>query len=436
MSSEIQSVRSSGAVITATGLGKTYRMYQKPSDRLWQYLWPSQKPWFKDFVALKGVDLEIQKGEVFGIVGVNGAGKSTLLQLLAGTLKQSHGSVKIQGRVAAILELGSGFNPEFTGRENIYLNAATLGLSKSEIEDRIDSIIDFASIGQHIDQPVKTYSSGMIVRLAFSIATSVDADILIIDEALSVGDGAFRRRSFDRIMQIKQCGTTILFCSHVLFHVEAFCDRALWLHGGEVQKLGTVPEVLRPYEEFIDAYEKNPNTPPLSDHAFADSKVLTTVIEPSAQAGTMTGDSRMLSVDVWLDGQHGTELHGVSLLSRLDVQIAFQSDPVIAAPTAALVFSSESGKILGSCLSHSQHLVFERDGTGRGVARIRVEKIPLNKGRYRVGVYLFCENGLHGYAMADPVAHIHLDHHGLEPGPWLIDAAWVSDYFPPGKVIS
>jgi lipopolysaccharide transport system ATP-binding protein len=420
MSSEMHSNLTSEPVIRVEGAGKTYRMYRQPADRLWQHLWPGRKPWFQDFVALEDVSLELRRGEVMGIVGVNGAGKSTLLQLVTGTIQPTQGSVQTRGRVAAILELGSGFNPEFTGRENIYLNAATLGLSKSEIESRIDSIIDFAGIGLHIDQPVKTYSSGMVVRLAFSIATSVDADILIIDEALSVGDGAFRRRSFDRIMQIKQSGTTILFCSHVVFHVEAFCDRALWLHRGKVQMLGQVSEVLRPYEEFIDVYENDVNALPFGEHKRTSAtEELTT-----AEAVTPLGDARILSVQVRLDGVLGTELHGQSQSSRLEVEIEFASDPKIAPPTAALVFSSESGKILGSSISHTQGLVFERTESGAGVARITIERIPLNKGRYRVGVYLFCENGLHGYAMADPVAHIQLQHPGVEQGVLLLSGTW------------
>jgi lipopolysaccharide transport system ATP-binding protein len=427
MSSEI-TPSMSAPVISVDNAGKTFRMYRQPSDRLWQHLWPSQTDWFQDFVALEGVSLKLRRGEVLGIVGVNGAGKSTLLQLVTGTIKPTHGSVQIQGRVAAILELGSGFNPEFSGRENIYLNAATLGLSKAEIEIRLDAIIDFAGIGIHIDQPVKTYSSGMVVRLAFSIATSVDADILIIDEALSVGDGAFRRRSFDRIMEIKKKGTTILFCSHVVFHVEAFCDRALWLHRGKVQMLGKVSEVLRPYEEFIDAYEKDVNALPLA-HDNSAPVVVTpqaTQVVPDA----VQGDARILSVQVWLDGHLGVELHGESLVSLLEVEIEFASDPKIAAPTAALVFSSESGKILGSSISCTQGLVFDRSASGAGKARFTIDRIPLNKGRYRVGVYLFCENGLHSYAMADPIVHIQLVHPGVEQGALLIDGAWANGGVP------
>ena len=427
MSSDPTLSPTSAPVIVVQGAGKNYRMYGTPSDRLWQYLWPGRKPWFQNFTALEDVSLELRRGEVLGIVGVNGAGKSTLLQLVTGTIPPTSGSVRTHGRVAAILELGSGFNPEFTGRENIYLNAATLGLGKSEIESRIDSIIDFAGIGLHIDQPVKTYSSGMVVRLAFSIATSVDADILIIDEALSVGDGAFRRRSFDRIMQIKECGTTILFCSHVLFHVEAFCDRALWLHRGKVQKLGKVSEVLRPYEEFIDAYEKDVNALPFAVTVASDPNGLMAIDSGMSAASTSAspkGDARIVSVEVRLDGELGVDLHGLSHRSRLEVEVGFLSDPLLPAPSSALVFSSDSGKILGSTISCTHGVVFERNPAGEGTARITLDHVPLNKGKYRVGVYLFCEKGLHGYAMLDPVAHIHLTHTGHEQGAFLIDGTW------------
>jgi lipopolysaccharide transport system ATP-binding protein len=411
---------SSELLIQVNRAGKSYRLYQRPADRLWQFLWPGPNSRFKDFTAVEDVSFELRRGEVMGIVGVNGAGKSTLLQLVTGTIPPSHGTVSTNGRIAAILELGSGFNPEFTGRENIYLNAATLGLSKAEIASRIDSIIEFAGIGQHIDQPVKTYSSGMQVRLAFSIATSVDPDILIIDEALSVGDGAFRRQSFDRIMQIKERGATILFCSHVLFHVEAFCDRALWLHRGKVQKLGAVSEVLSPYQEFLDAYTIDVNAQPFAAHAPA----LEASNEATSVAVGPQGDARLESVQVRLDGHEGTELYGTSLVSLLEVTIHFASDPKLATPSTAIVLSSESGKILGSYLSHTQGIVFARDPRGAGTARITIEKIPLNKGRYRVGAYLFCEKGLHAYGMADPVAHINLSHPGAEQGAILLRGTW------------
>ena len=427
MSSDRLPASATEPVIRVADAGKTYRLYRTPADRLWQALWPWRNPRFQDFVALQDVSFELRRGEVMGIVGVNGAGKSTLLQLVTGTVTPTQGTVQTHGRVAAILELGSGFNPEFTGRENVYLNAATLGLSKAEIDSRLEAIIEFAGIGLHIDQPVKTYSSGMQVRLAFSIATSVDPDVLIIDEALSVGDGAFGRRSFDRIMQIKERGTTILFCSHVLFHVETFCDRAVWLHRGRVQKMGAVSEVLRPYQEFIDAYTVDANAQPMALHApperaatEATTAVATGTPPPSGPKGT----ARIQSVRVWLDGQEGTELSGTSLVSRLQVDIGFASDPALPTPTAALVLSSESGKILGSCISHTQNVVFDRDAHGAGVGRITIDRIPLNKGRYRVGAYLLCERGFHAYEMADPAAHITLAHAGAEQGTQLLNGTW------------
>ena len=427
MSSEAPLAAFSEPVIRVDGAGKTYRLYRRPADRLWQFIWPGPKPWFQDFIALEGVSFELRRGEVMGIVGINGAGKSTLLQLVTGTATPSSGTVRTNGRVAAILELGSGFNPDFTGRENIYLNAATVGLSKSEIDSRLDSIIEFAGIGLYIDQPVKTYSSGMQVRLAFSIASSVDPDVLIIDEALSVGDGAFRRHTFDRIMQIKERGTTILFCSHVLFHVETFCDRALWLHRGKVQKIGKVSDVLGPYQEFIDAYANDSNAQPFAANdgpGFHAGVPDDSATEITPVASTPRKDARIHSVHVSLDGQRGTELHGTSLVSQLVVDIQFVSDPELPTPTAALVLTSEGGKVLGSCLSLTQGVVFARGSTGAGVARITIDRIPLNKGRYRVGAYLFCERGIHGYAMVDPAAHITLHHVGAEQGAYLLNGTW------------
>jgi len=424
--------------ISAQGLSKVYRLYERPADRLWQLLWPRRMPWFQDFTALEDVSFELRRGEVLGVVGVNGAGKSTLLQLVTGTVQPSVGSVQTRGRIAAILELGSGFNPEFTGRENVVLNAATLGLSREEIDQRMEDIIEFAGIRSHIDQPVKTYSSGMQIRLGFSIATSVEPDILIIDEALSVGDGAFGRRSFDRIMEIKERGSTILFCSHVLFHVEAFCDRALWLHRGRVQRMGRVSDVLQPYQEFIDAYTLDPQAQPPNPGgppALPASPALPTgdaalAVQQAPAPAPPHGTARMRAVEVRLDGVVGTELRGTSLVSTLEVDIGFSSDPALPTPTAAVVISSDSGKILGSCISHTQGVVFERGPDGVGVGRVRIERIPMNKGRYRVGAYLLCERGVHAYEMADPAATIELEHPGGEQGAYLLHGAWASGLRP------
>lgn len=230
--------------IRADQLSKVYPLYDRPSDRLKQMFFRGGRQYYREFAALREVSFTLKKGEVLGLVGRNGAGKSTLLQMICNTLTPSSGTVTVNGRVAALLELGAGFNPDFTGRENVYLNASVLGLQQAEIDARYDDIVDFSGIGDFIHQPVKTYSSGMYVRLAFAIATSVDPDILVIDEALSVGDGAFARKSFDRIMQLKDKGVTILFCSHSMYQIEAICNKAIWLERGQVRALGNPGEVI------------------------------------------------------------------------------------------------------------------------------------------------------------------------------------------------
>ena len=221
--------------VSAHDLGKRYFLYERPSDRLKQILFGRFQSFTQEFWALQHLNLNIKAGEVVGIIGNNGAGKSTLLQLLCGTLKPSSGSLTVHGRVTALLELGAGFNPDFSGRENIFMNAAILGMRYEKIKDELDNIIAFADIGSFIDQPVKTYSSGMFMRLAFAVATSSEPDILIIDEALSVGDGAFARKSFERIMKLKDQGATILFCSHAMYQIEALCSRVLWLEQGQLR---------------------------------------------------------------------------------------------------------------------------------------------------------------------------------------------------------
>jgi lipopolysaccharide transport system ATP-binding protein len=244
-------------VIALDNVGKTYKRFAKPSDRFWQAVWPRAlrggDSTANEFVALAPLSLKVQRGEALGLIGRNGAGKSTLLQMVCGTLNPSSGSVEVNGKIGALLELGAGFNPEFTGRENVYLAAAVMGLSSAETDALYESIVEFSGIREFIDQPVKTYSSGMYVRLAFSIATSANPDILVIDEALSVGDGAFAKKSFERIMQLKAQGTTVLFCSHSMYQVESFCDRAVWLDHGQVQMEGPASDVVAAYTDSLRA---------------------------------------------------------------------------------------------------------------------------------------------------------------------------------------
>ena len=247
--------------IRVSNLSKCYQIYDAPRDRLKQFVVPRlqrisrqiPRQYFREFWALKDVTFEIRKGETVGIIGRNGSGKSTLLQVICGTLSPNSGSVETNGRIAALLELGSGFNPEFTGRENVFLNAGILGMTREEIEDRFDSITAFADIGGFIDQPIKTYSSGMHARLGFAVAISVNPNILIVDEILSVGDEAFQRKCFARIHQIKEEGASILFVSHSAGSVIELCNHALLLHQGELILQGKPKFVTSIYQKIIYA---------------------------------------------------------------------------------------------------------------------------------------------------------------------------------------
>ncbi|MGA3067901.1 MAG: ABC transporter ATP-binding protein, partial [Tepidisphaeraceae bacterium] len=218
--------------IRARGLCKAYRIFHRPEDRLKQMLLGRWRKFHHEFWALRDIDLDIHRGETVGLIGANGSGKSTLLQLICGTLTPTLGAVQSRGRIAALLELGAGFNPEFTGRDNVFLNGAILGMTQKQMVDRYDDIVKFADIGEFLDQPVKTYSSGMYARLAFAVAIHVDPEILMVDELLSVGDEAFQRKCFARIREIRNAGATVLFVSHGAATIVQLCDRAILLDHG------------------------------------------------------------------------------------------------------------------------------------------------------------------------------------------------------------
>jgi len=223
----------SNVAIKVQNLSKIYKLYQEPMDRLKEALNPFKKSYHVDFHAVKNVDLEVKRGETVGIIGRNGSGKSTLLKIITGVLTPSSGRVTVRGRISAILELGAGFNPEMSGLENIYLSNSINGMSKKDTDKKIDEIIEFAELGEFIYQPLKTYSSGMKARLAFAVAINIDPDILIVDEALAVGDAAFQRKCFARMEQIREAGATILFVSHSEASIVSLCNRAVWLSNGE-----------------------------------------------------------------------------------------------------------------------------------------------------------------------------------------------------------
>ena len=399
--------------IEIRGLCKTYHLYSNPRDRLKQMLWQRFRAgdhrFYREFHALRDIDLDIGAGEVMGIVGRNGAGKSTLLQLVSKTLTPTAGHIRINGRIAALLELGAGFSPDFSGRENVFMNAAILGLSKGEIEERYDDIVSFAGIGEFIDQPVKTYSSGMFVRLAFAVASSIEPDILVIDEALAVGDGEFARKSFDRIMELKQRGVTILFCSHSLYQVEAFCNRVLWLDGGQCRMMGDPGQVVAAYSQYLAGLA--------SSEQQAGTSAPTRPVAPAAQA-------RFEHVEVALDNVPGRSLRGRCGQSELRVSVHFSSDPQLPPPVIGVVIDYGSVVAAASAVSRSDNVPLVRDEHGCGGVEVVFPSLALRKGEYRVSVYLTCENALHFYDQVNTAAVLHLDDPHPEPGLISLPHSW------------
>jgi lipopolysaccharide transport system ATP-binding protein len=441
---------SNAPVISLQGVGKTYKRFAKPSDRFWQAVWPSAfrsasqtaDAAANEFVALAPLNLEVRRGEALGLVGRNGAGKSTLLQMVCGTLNPSSGSVVVNGKIGALLELGAGFNPEFTGRENVYLAAAVMGLSGSETDALYESIVEFSGIREFIDQPVKTYSSGMYVRLAFSIATSANPDILVIDEALSVGDGAFAKKSFERIMQLKAQGTTVLFCSHSMYQVESFCDRAVWLDHGQVQMEGPASKVVAAYADSLreesSASKSGALTSLDSFGSLSSTSSEATSAESSGAASSLAGSdegsnpslvlaavvARITQIEVSVDGQTGRELEAVSLQSDVSITVKFESDPAQPCPTFATGFALPDGQIFTSAYTLFDGINIERDAAGNGQATVVFEKLPLMKGRFSVGAYLFDERALHVYDVVLQAATVNVVQSGVHQGFVQLPHTW------------
>lgn len=439
---------SSDIAMKAHDLRKIYRLYPNPTSRLKQLIFGKRRQYYREFVALDGVDFELKRGEVLGVVGRNGAGKSTLLQLICGTLSASSGELKVNGRIAALLELGAGFNPEFTGRENIYFAAAVIGLKRSDIDLILEDIIDFSGIRPFIDQPVKTYSSGMFVRLAFSVATSVEPDILVIDEALSVGDGDFARRSFERIMDMRDAGKTILFCSHSLYQVEVLCSRAIWLDAGKVMEEGSPDKVVPNYQNFLDSLsldDSDPSTeesvPQVPEEPLAEDeeeigtgtneelidKTVIPVEPPSIPVPSPAAQTRLDTISVAADGIKGTHFVVQSDQSCLQIDVNFFCHIPGEIPGVAIVIHAASGNLVTSCASWSEGFYPEIDAQGNGRMRIDFDKLPLLKGRYNVGVLLFCPRGIMLYDEKDPVATLEVEQQGVARGFVNIPHSWAPE---------
>ncbi|MDQ2780715.1 MAG: ABC transporter ATP-binding protein [Pseudomonadota bacterium] len=389
-------------VIDLRDVAKSYSLESQPWRRLWQQF--SGRPsGARQHDALHRIDLQVRRGEVVGIIGRNGAGKSTLLQIVCGVLQPSRGTRNVRGRVAALLELGAGFNTELTGRENVRLNGPLLGLSAAEVNRRMDDIVDFAGIGAFVDQPVRSYSSGMFMRLAFSMATSMDPEILVVDEALSVGDGAFARKSYERIMALKEQGTTILFCSHSMFTVESLCHRALWIEGGTVRFDGPAHQATVEYSEWLSRHEQGKSDlPAQAQHFQSESAAIehVTVRSPA---------------------------HGGSFRSGVDpllIDVAYRSDPQIPAPTLGVVIQGADGRAVTSAGNWLDGVTLPRSAAGHVSTTLEFPALPLLKGRYTVSAYVLCHRGINVYASGEHVAALEVVQDHVEQGVVSLPHRW------------
>ncbi|NEI70815.1 ATP-binding cassette domain-containing protein [Rhizobium lusitanum] len=427
---------SSDTVIAASGLSKCYHIYDNPRDRLKQMIVPRMRSlfgfgarnYFREFWALHDVSFTIKKGETVGIVGRNGSGKSTLLQMICGTLNPTAGEVSTVGRIGALLELGSGFNPEFTGRENVFLNASLLGLTDQQIKDRFDAILSFADIGDFIDQPVKTYSSGMYVRLAFAVIAHIDADLLVIDEALSVGDAFFTQKCMRFLHDFIKRGS-IIFVSHDTAAVRGLCTRAIWLDKGAVVMDGQPKDVCNRYLEAY--YSQDDATPTMNStvsegmestredaqmEAIIDGRLAflnASNLRNDLQVFTFNPDSDSFGkkhaeiVNVTLRNRAGNPLSWVIGGEYVVVQVEAKIYEDLASPIIGFMFKDRLGQTLfgeNTYLTTIDHRVSCPAG-GKLVAEFAFRMPILPAGDYALGV-----------AIADGNQNVHVQHH------WIYDA--------------
>ncbi|HEU5250635.1 MAG TPA: ABC transporter ATP-binding protein [Thermoanaerobaculia bacterium] len=362
--------------VKADAISKVYRLYDSPFDRLRELVF--RAPRHRPFHALKNVSFELPSGGALALIGENGAGKSTLLKIVAGTTQPTSGSIERRGAVASILELGMGFHPEFTGRENARMNAALLGLTGPEIRRRLPEIRDFAELGEFFDRPVRTYSSGMALRLAFAVATHADADVLIVDEALAVGDGYFQKKSVDRITEFQKRGGTLLFCSHALYYVALLCDRAIWLRHGDVAAAGPALTVVRAYEAFLQQKEQE----------------RVTAEKPQALAAGAQGRRPARLTEVVVHDGSGFPRAEFGSGETVAVDLAFETDDPSLAFHLRVGADREDGVQAFAVDTRAEPFA---PLTGRRSYRLRLvfPQLPIAQGDFRLYAFLGDETALH-----------------------------------------
>ena len=367
--------------VVVKDLVKEYRMYPGSFARFKEAVTFGRVKSHTAYRALDGVSFEVPKGRALGVIGENGAGKSTLLKVLAGTSLASSGVHEVHGTVASLLELGTGFHSEFTGRDNIYLAAQVLGLKLKDVEDKIDDIVEFAELGSYIDQPVRTYSSGMVMRLGFSVATAIDPDVLIIDEILAVGDLYFQKKCVDRIFSFREGGKSILFCSHSMYDVRQICDEVIWIKDGKVEMRGLPQDVTVAYAN----YERSLSTD--TDTHTMGREVLTGKGRPTVEG-----------IELYKDTAGGLEpitepiVPGVDVVVEMEFQLPHDYQPV----HLGVGFFRNDNILVISLFSHMAGVDAVHE-SGRYRCRLRLPGFPLCTGEYHVVGYLIDETFVHAY---------------------------------------
>ena len=373
-------------------LGKEYRLYDSPRQRLKALL--TGRRLHRSHWALQDVSFNLHQGQCLGVIGDNGAGKSSLLKLLAGSLQPSTGSIIRSGRLTAILELGAGFHPDFTGRQNLYFGGSLIGISAAEMALLEPEIIEFCELGAAMDRPVKTYSSGMAVRLAFALVTAVEPQLLIIDEALAVGDQHFQKKCVERIEQFRNHGCTILFCSHSLYHVQQLCDTSLWLKGGKVQAYGPTQEVLAAYEAHVRAQERGDAASQAADQG-AGSAPDTTA--PAGAEATAAPPDLALRRAARIESLTLADVDSASLplLQTPDLVVTVRVRmPEGEAPSIGVMLEQAYGVGITSVTTHNDGVQPQYLGDNLWQAQLRFTQLPLHSGEYVVSAYLFDAKGL------------------------------------------
>jgi ABC-type polysaccharide/polyol phosphate transport system ATPase subunit len=379
-----------GSAIFAKNLGKAYQMYDKPSHRLWDLILPGPKR-YREYWAVRNVYLDIPHGSTVGIIGENGAGKSTLLKLLTGISKPTTGEVVASGRVASLLELGAGFHPEFSGRENIYLNCSILGMSEAEIDARYDSIVEFSELGEFIDRPVKTYSSGMYVRLGFSVAASVDPDIFIIDEALSVGDEHFKGKCTNRLNEFREQGKTIVFVSHDMGAVKSMCQHVILMDKGEVLEQGSA-------EAVSDQYLKR---------AKARGNERLSALNRGTSEYPRWGTGEMEVTQVQLEDEQGEAGHVFHSGAPFKLRMSYRCHETVRNPVFGIGLYRSDGTYINGSNHHWRDTPIELTEVPageEGEVLMSFETMPLLEGQYYITTFLY------DHSKASPTAIDHQEH--------------------------